>query len=196
VGTCVLLAGWFGMSTVARDEAAGFNGSFEFVAGGLPANWNVYDRPLDDGDAELVYDADEPVDGEQSLEMVVHRADRRGGWRSAGIFQNVDAVAGRSYRVSFWLKNRAAVVRLRISSEKGDFRLPHESVVELLEPRRTGTDAWRRYAYDYTVPDGYEDIRVELNVLAPGTVWIDDMRIESLVEDEVVSAARRAPDSR
>jgi hypothetical protein len=174
----LVLQQWLAMSTVARDEAAGFNGSFEVVADGLPANWHVYDKALERGDARLVYDPDDPVDGAQSLEMVVQHADGSGGWRSAGLFQDVDAEAGQTYRVSFSLKSRGARVRLRIDSEKGDFRRPHEPTVETLEAQDTGGNVWRRVERDYTVPDGYRDIRFEINVLSPGTVWIDDVRIE------------------
>jgi hypothetical protein len=34
--------------------------------------------------------------------------------------------------------------------------------------------------YTYTVPAHYSNIRFELNVMAPGTVWVDDVRIEPL----------------
>lgn len=171
---------WGAMSTVARDEAAGFNGSFEVVADGLPANWRVYDRPLVQGDAELTYDDGDAVDGAQSLEMVVHRADGAGGWRDAGLFHSVDAEGGQSYRVSFWLKSRGSRVRLRVDSEKGDFRQPHEPIVETFDPQRAGAETWRRFEVTYTVPRDYRDIRFELNVLTPGTVWVDDVRIEPL----------------
>jgi len=173
-----LLSRALGMSTIVRDDAAGFNGSFEVVADGLPANWHVYDRALARGDAQLAYDVSDPADGTQSLEMVVRRAEGRGGWRDAGLFHSMDAVAGQSYRVSFALRNRDARVRVRIASEKGDFRLPHDSIVETFDPQPAGDDAWQRFEFTYVVPQGYADIRFELNVLTPGTVWVDDVRIE------------------
>lgn len=167
-------------STIERDDEAGYNGSFEVVKAELPVNWHVYDRALDDGDAEIVYDTEDPVDGIQSLGLIVHRADPRGGWGSPGLFQDVEAVAGRSYRVSFWLKNRDCRVRLLIDSEKGESHEPRNPIVEIIGPERTGDDVWQRFEYTYTVPENYANIRFEINVLAAGRLWIDDVRIEPL----------------
>ncbi len=121
-------------STRETDETAGFNGSFEVVKSGYPANWNVYHRPLDDGGAELSFDTAEPIDGAQSLKLLVHRAGPGGGWRSP--------------------------------------------IREIIDAETTGDGIWREFIYTYTVPEHYSNIRFELNVLAPGTLWVDDVRIE------------------
>lgn len=167
------------LSTRESDEAAGFNGSFEVVKSGYPANWNVYHRPLDAGDAELSFDPAEPIDGTQSLKMLVHRVDPSGGWRSPGLFQVTEAQTGHSYRVSFWLKNHGSRIRLVIDSETADSREPRNPIREIIDAESTD-DTWREFVYTYTVPAHYSNIRFELNVMAPGTVWVDDVRIEPL----------------
>lgn len=165
-------------STRETDETAGFNGSFEVVKSGYPANWNVYHRPLDDGDAELSFDTAEPIDGAQSLKLLVHRAGPGGGWRSPGLFQVTEAQTGRAYRVSFWLKNQGCLIRLVINSETADSREPRSPIREIIDAETTGDGIWREFVYTYTVPEHYSNIRFELNVLAPGTLWVDDVRIE------------------
>lgn len=168
------------MSTRKVDRAAGYNGSFEFVKSGYPANWYVYHRPLDDGDGEMSLDTADAVDGTRSLKFAVSKANPVGGWRSPGLFQVSDAEEGRSYRLSFWLKNRAAKIRLLITSETHESREPRILIIEIIDAERTGNQTWRQFVYTYTVPAHYANIRFEMNIVAPGTVWIDDVRIEPL----------------
>ena len=58
---------------------------------------------------------------------------------------------------------------------------PSQNITE--SRRRSGDDTWREFVYTYTVPAHYSNIRFELNVMAPGTVWVDDVRIEPLPGD-------------
>ncbi|QXD24694.1 hypothetical protein F7C95_01975 [Opitutia bacterium ISCC 51] len=37
---------------------------------------------------------------------------------------------------------------------------------------------WKRYTYKYTVPHEFKQIRFELNVLKPGSFWVDDVTIK------------------
>ena len=147
---------------------------------GYPANWWVHHRPLDDGDGELSFDTADAVDGTQSLKFVVYRANPVGGWRSPGLFQVSDAEEGRSYRVSFWLKNRGGEIRLLITSSTSESREPRTPIKKIIAAEKTGDDSWHQFVYTYTVPAHYANIRFEINIVVPGTVWIDDVRIEPL----------------
>lgn len=80
--------------------------------------------------------------------------------------------------MSFWLKNIGCEVRLRIRSEKPKVAPP--GILEVLGERELGTNEWRRFEYVYTVPETYCNIRFEVNILQPGTLWIDDVRIEDV----------------
>lgn len=169
-----------GFSTQKVDPAAGYNGSFEFVKSGYPANWWVFHRPLDHGDGEMSFDTSDAVDGTQSLKFVVHKASPVPSPDSPGLFQLSDAEEGRSYRISFWLKNRGATIRLSITSELYESREPLTPIIEIIDAEKTADDTWRQFVYTYAVPAHYTNIRFEINFVAPGTLWIDDIRIEPL----------------
>jgi hypothetical protein len=180
----ILLGRSLDLSTTEIDEATGFNGSFEVVKSGLPVNWAVYHRPLRDGKAELAIETSDPIHGARSVKFLVHEADSTGGWRSPGLFQVPDAEEGRTYKVSLWLKNLGCSIRLHITSESVESREPRTPVTEIIGPDRTGEGEWRQFTYTYTVPSHYSNIRFEVNVVAPGTLWIDDVRIEPAQEEK------------
>ena len=166
-----------------KSESSGFNGSFEIEKSGLPVNWYIYYSPIRNGDAELSLDSMDAVEGRQSLKFIAHRGDARCGWTTAGLFQVRPAKAKTSYKVSFWLKNQGCRIRLVIDSETADSREPRAPIREIIDAEMTGDDTWREFVYTYTVPAHYSNIRFELNVLEPGTLWVDDVRIEPLPDE-------------
>ncbi len=72
-------------------------------------------------------------------------------------------------------------MRLLIRSEKANESPPPN--IEILGEAETGTNTWREFEYTYTVPETYGNIRFELNILQPGTLWIDGVRIENVPTD-------------
>jgi hypothetical protein len=169
------------MSIIEKSSSAGFNGSFELVKSGLPVNWYIHYPPIKNGDAELSLDTIDAVEGNQSLKLSVHRVDDVGGWRAAGLFQLRPAKAKSLYKVSFWLKNQGCEISLLINSEKPKKAPPANR--RLLGEEETGINRWRQFEYLYTVPETYDNIRFELNIVQPGTLWIDDVRIEEVQTD-------------
>jgi hypothetical protein len=172
----LLLLQALSLSKTERDEAAGFNGSFEVVSSGLPANWAVYHRPLRDGQAEFFVDTTEAVHGDRAVKFQLHKAFPGHGWSSPGLFQLTDADPGQTYDVSLWVKNRGSAVRLRITSEFPDEE-PKTPIIDTIGIDRTGEDEWRQFSYIYTVPPPHHDIRLDLHAMEPGMVWIDDVRV-------------------
>lgn len=179
-----------------KSESAGFNGSFESVKNDLPVNWYLYaPQIIKNGDVEIALDAEDAVEGKQSLKLLVHKADPVGGWRSAGLFQTLHSVeAGQSYKVSFWLKNQGCKVRLTIKNERGHShrgltevekkdRAANPPIKKVLGEEETGTDTWQRFEYIYNVPETDGSIRFELNVIESGTLWLDDVQIEKVQRD-------------
>ena len=169
-------------------EALGFNGSFEITSGRLPINWYFYYPPIRKGQADVSIDTARAVDGKQSVMIVAREADPEGGWRSAGMFQVSPAEPLTTYRVSYWLRNQGATVRVGVGSEQ-----PMESPPpgeRILTPRETGTANWVKFEISYTVPAGYDNIRFELNVVAPGTVWIDQVKLEPDIVDQTADSLR------
>jgi hypothetical protein len=166
------------MSIREVDEAAGYNGSFEFVKFGYPANWYFSRRQLENGDCEITFDTADKVDGTQSLKFVARKADPGGGWPGPGMFQSYHAQEGRAYRISFWLKTHGAVIQLRICSEA--LNPSPNPIIASINAEETGDHDWSQFVYTYTVPARYDSIRFEINIIAPGTAWIDNVRIDPL----------------
>ncbi len=164
------------------DRAAGYNGSFELVKSGSPVNWHVY-RGLNGSDGEMTFDTADKVDGTQSVKFVVRKANPVGGNGSPGLFQVSYAQEGRPYRISFWLKTQGAVMRLNITSDAPGHlwvtRTP-APIIELINAENMGGESWHQFIYKYTVPAHYSNIRFEINVVAPGTAWLDNVRFDPL----------------
>lgn len=164
------------MSAIVKDESVGMNGSFEVTKSGLPVNWLVYTpRTIPTGDYDLVIDTTEHESGRQSLKFVVRECSPVGGWHSPGISKEYPATPGVTYTVGVWVKNEGAefVVRFGgVSAFKGEY----ETVVRTDE----SIGAWRHYQLDYTLPSKYDRLRLEMNVLRPGTFWIDDVTISGI----------------
>jgi len=40
------------------------------------------------------------------------------------------------------------------------------------------TNDWKQYVYGVPVTEEFDQIRLEVNILKPGTFWIDDIQIE------------------
>ncbi len=134
------------LSIREESESAGFNGGFEIVRSGLPVNWYFHYPPIKNRDVEISVDTTDAIEGRQSLRFVVHKADpSTRGYRTAGLFQVLPTESLRTYRVSFWLKNRGCRMRLLIRSEKPSEAPPPN--IEILGEAETGTDTWRRFEY-------------------------------------------------
>ena len=41
-------------------------------------------------------------------------------------------------------------------------------------------DTWQQFEKTYTIPPKMTAIRFEMNILQPGTFWIDDIKIEKI----------------
>jgi len=158
------------------DASAGMNGGFEIVKSGLPVNWLVYTRKtIPAGDYDLLIDTAEHRTGRQSLKFVVRQCSSVGGWHSPGFSQEYAAAPGTTYTVGFWVKNDGAEFLARIggvSATKGQY----ETIVRSSE----AIPAWKHYEKQYTMPQGFNRIRFELNVLKPGTFWVDDVTISGI----------------
>ena len=171
-----LLCGCTKRSESVLDEAAGMNGGFEVTRAGLPVNWVVYTpKTLPTGDYDLIIDTAEYQAGKQSLKFVVRRCSPEGGWHSPGLSQEYDATPGRSYVVGFWAKNDGAAFLARtggVTATDGQY----DTIVSSSENNAT----WKHYEHRYTMPQGFKRIRFELNILQPGTFWLDEVTISGV----------------
>ena len=184
----VFLSGCSKMSETIRDEDAGMNGSFEWTKSGLPVNWLLYTpNTVPTGDFDLIIDQTEVKAGKQSLKFVVRECAATGGWHSPGLCKQYPALPGETYRVSFWIKNEGCTFSARIGGVS-----PFEGEYETIVRSRESTNTWKQFEHDYQMPTGkkFNEIRFEMNVLHPGRLWMDDIRIEGPDGKSVQPAAR------
>jgi Carbohydrate binding domain len=164
------------MSETFVDKAAGMNGSFEVTKSGLPVNWLFYTKKtVPSGDFDIVTDTKEYKDGKQSLKFVVRKCSNVGGRLSPGFCQEFQAKPGETYKVSFWVKNSDSEFFVRVGGVSA-FNGEYKTVVKSKEK----IGAWRQFSIKYTVPKGMKALRFEMNILQPGTFWIDDLKIEKV----------------
>jgi hypothetical protein len=172
----VLISGCNQFSEEIRDKTAGMNGSFEITKSGLPVNWLVYTpETVPKGDFDIIIDTTEYKDGKQSLKFLVRECLSVGGWWSPGFCNEYKALPGEIYKTSFWIKNHESEFFIQIggvSANQGEY----DTIVKSQET----LDAWQLFEYYYTIPEKMKAIRIELNILQPGTFWIDDLKIEKV----------------
>lgn len=171
-----LLCGCNQMSESVLDESAGMNGGFEITRSGLPVNWVVYTpKVLPTGDYDLIIDTVEYRAGKQSLKFVVRQCSPDGGWHSPGFSSEYAATPGTIYTVGFWVKNDGAEFRAKIGGVTAT-QGRYDTIVRSTEAIGT----WKHYEHDYTLPQGFDRVRFELNILRPGTFWIDEVTISGI----------------
>jgi uncharacterized protein (TIGR03067 family) len=188
-----------GMSEYVEFKPAGLNGSFEVTKFGLPVNWGVYTpRTVPNGDFDIVVDKTDFKEGEQSLKFVVRKCEPTGGRLSPGFFNDFritnftppgpfETKPGETYKVSFWAKNAGSefVLKARgVSAREGDKGA-------IIRSKETFNE-WRRFECTYTIPlKPKMHLRLELNVVQPGTFWIDDIQVVKVDETAAVPDEQR-----
>ncbi len=175
----LVLIGCMQMSEKETDETAGLNGGFEVTKNGIPVNWLMYSpNTVQNGEFEIVIDKNLFKEGKQSLRFDVNNCSSTGGWHSPG-FTNEFSESGKfkgegTYKLGFWIKNDGTKFRVEaggVSPHKGDLKVLIESSEEL--------EDWKYLHYKIHVPKE-RHLRMELNILSPGTFWIDDVQITKI----------------
>lgn len=175
-----VLLGCEKLSESVIDESVGMNGGFEVTRDGLPVNWLVYTpATIPSGDYDLVIDTVEYKEGKQSLKFVVRDCAPTGGWHSPGFSKEYEATAGATYLVGLWVKNESSRFRAKVGGVSA-FEGEYETIVQAGD----SIPEWRHYEHLYTIPEEFDRLRLEVNVLSPGTFWVDDITIRA-------TAARR-----
>ena len=149
------------------------NGGFEHTQSGLPVNWLVYSpSTIPTGNYELSFDEADFKEGKHSLKFLVHECAATGGWHSPGITQEYPAPPG-AYRISFWIKNEGCQYSVSVggvTAKTGEY--------EIADSSEETTDSWKLVEHAFTMSRQYDRIRFELSIRSPGTLWIDDVKIE------------------
>jgi hypothetical protein len=174
-------AGWvlLAKSKTVRDANTGLNGSFETVQSGLPVNWLFYtSKTASSGDFDIALDQSEFKDGKQSLKFTVRKCSDQGGWRSPGFCQEFKAEPGETYSISFWAKNDGSKF---VAKAGGVNAFEHD--YQMIAATSEQIESWRRFSTNVSIAKGMRALRWELNVLQPGTFWIDDLKIEKIANN-------------
>ena len=167
------------MSESVIDESVGINGGFEVTRDGLPVNWLVYTpATIPSGDYDLVIDTVEYKEGKQSLKFIVRDCAPTGGWHSPGFSKEYEATAETTYRVGLWVKNDGSRFRAKVGGVSA-FEGEYETIVEAGD----SIPEWRHYEHLYAMPEEFDRLRLVVNVLSPGTFWVDDITISRTIPD-------------
>ena len=167
------------MSEHRRDNSAGLNGGFEISENGIPVNWLMYtSKTVPNADFKIILDNKDFKEGKQSLRFDVKECEEVGGWRSPGFtneFFEVGRYYGQArYKLSFWIKNNGSKFKITaggVASKGGDMITLIESDEDII--------AWKKIEYEIEIPEE-RWLRMELNIIRPGTFWIDEIKIEKL----------------
>jgi len=164
------------MSEQVQDETAGINGGFEISKNNLPVNWLLYTpNTVKTGDFKIVLDDMDFKEGKQSLKFDVKECSYVGGRLSPGFTNQFKAIPGKQYKLSFWIKNKDSkfiVLAGGVSPLTGDMKTLIKSNEQI--------DSWKFLDFLINIPDEHESLRLEVNIVKPGTFWIDDIKIEKL----------------
>lgn len=162
------------MSERITDSNTGSNNSFEVAQQGMPVNWDIYtSKTVPAAKFTVGVDTEAPQDGKQSLRFDVQECTAQGGWRSPGVAKEFDVDGGSEYELRFWVKNKGT----KFSVQAGGIAATTGDTKQLLTTTESNTD-WKEFVYTIPVAKEYQRLRFELNVLTPGTLWLDNVSIK------------------
>jgi len=179
LGLLFTISGCLQMSEWEIDKTAGLNGGFEIVNNNLPVNWFMYSpNTVPNSDFKIAFDKNIFKEGKQSLRFDVKNCSSTGGRLSPGFtneFYDIGVFEGEAnYKFSFWIKNNGTKFRVEaggVAPYKGDIKVLIESDEQI--------EDWKYFEYKINVPKD-RHLRIQLNVLASGTLWIDDVQIAKI----------------
>lgn len=155
------------------NASAGLNGGFEISESDYPVNWNLYTpKTVPEADFDLLLDNQKSKTGKQSLKFAVRKCRETGGWLSPGLTRELEVDPNGKYKVSFWAQNEGSKFRFLLEGvqpKKG------KNYVEIFSSE-TLMD-WQKFEYEIIMTENYPKLRLELNIIQPGTFWIDDLTV-------------------
>lgn len=180
-GLALVLSGCKPMSIAIKGDDCKMNGSFETTKKDLPVNWCYYaPQTVPNGDFNIQLDHSVFKEGKTSLRFQVRQCESIGGRFSPGFFKSFKVKPGETYIVSFWVLNSGCTFKVYAQTGmKGNSGI-NETIVQTRESFST----WRYFEHAIKIPMNNDNLRFEANILTPGTLWFDDIRIEGVNDNE------------
>jgi len=99
-----------------------------------------------------------------------------GGWHSPGFtnefFDSRKFEGEEIYKLGFWIKNEGTKFIMKAGGVA-----PYEGDMKVLIESDEQIEDWRYFEYKINIPKE-RHLRIELNILEPGSFWIDSILIE------------------
>jgi hypothetical protein len=135
-------------------------------------SWNLWDTPEEGYDATISQDTTTAADGNASARIDI-AASAGENWRILFSQTNRMVEANVVYDVRFWARaDRPRMITVNTQKDAPDWRGYGLWVDQAL------TTEWREYRLSFMAPENASDARLGFNLgVAPGTVWIDNVRI-------------------
>lgn len=166
--------GWGAKSLYVEDASKGFNGGFEFWQGRDLINWQVYSEETGTpGSFTTTADATIKKEGNYSLHWKVNACKVAVGNQAPGIAKEIPAKAGTTYTLTGWVKSTDAS---SIPFQMGAVNAHHGQHLStrIFLP---STTEWNHFQESFTVPKGFDRLRIEFNVDHIGDVWLDGLEL-------------------
>lgn len=161
------------MSELVTDDSAGLNGGFEISQNGLPVNWLMYtSNTVADSKFEIILDQEYFVEGKQSLKFEIESCSSYGGTNSPGFTQQFDVTPEQRYEISFWTMNSGTQFQVKAGSVS-----PMTGDMKILFQSDSSYQDWKQHKLKAVTVKKDEQLRIEVNILRPGSFWIDDIKI-------------------
>ncbi|WP_157503201.1 hypothetical protein [Mangrovimonas xylaniphaga] len=175
----ILLTSCRQLSEKVTDPSAGLNGSFEVSQNGIPVNWLLYTpNTVPNADFKIVLDTIIYKEGKQSLKFDITSCRADGGWNSPGFtneFFDIGKYEGPAkYQISFWIRNHGT----RFKFSAGGVSAKTGNMITFIDTD-SKIENWQQFSYEVDVPKE-QWLRVQLNLLQPGSFWIDDFSVKKL----------------
>ena len=158
------------------NNEAGLNGGFETTDAGYPVNWAFFPNPEADDLFQISVDPTKAQEGAQSLELTTDQNEKTVGFRS----RRVPVQPGKTYHISFAIQNDGCTLKVRriVQDTSGTDNRRSEIIVETSDP----TSDWEIYEETLVVSDGEAQVVLVFLVDGPGTLWVDDVQVEEVIE--------------
>jgi len=160
-------------SEIEKDLDIGFNGGFEISKNSKPVNWLLYtEKTTTSGDFDIILDTKNYKSGQQSLLFNVRGCSNKGGRFSPGMTQEIEVTPGVTYQLSYWIKNVNAEFTIKVSGVSA-----FKKDVGPIITDNQDYNKWTKFEHEYTVPENMNRLRFEMNILKPGHLWIDEIKV-------------------